>query len=290
MRRFHHAVRVMLLLPTDPLDPRRVDEHFRAEGTAAREAGHAVGLLDHDALVAGHLERALVRLPEGDTDVVYRGWMVRSEQYQRLEELVAERGSRLRTSAADFRAAHELPGWYEALADVTPESVWTAGPDLDAFDAACRALGSGAAVLRDYTKSLKHSWDEAAYVPDVADPAAARRVAARFLELRGEDLVGGLVLRRWERFVSPEARTWWVDGECRLVTTHPDTSASAPPEPDLAEVAPRVAALGLPFVTVDMVLRDDGRWRVVELGDGQVSDCPRTTDPADLVAALASSR
>lgn len=141
-------------------------------------------------------------------------------------------------------------------------------------------------MLRDFTKSLKHHWDEASFVPDGADVPSARTVAARFLELRGEDLTGGLVLRRFERFVSAEARTWWVDGECRLVTAHPDAPDDVAPEPDLDAVTPLVAALGLPLVTVDMVLRDDGAWRVVELGDGQVSDRPVTTPAGALVEAL----
>ncbi|WP_149202157.1 ATP-grasp domain-containing protein [Actinotalea subterranea] len=277
---------MLLLLPADPLDGRRVDEHFRGEGTAAREAGHAVGLVDHDALEAGRPDEALVRLPEGDDDVVYRGWMLRPEDYRQLHVRLTARGLRLRTSPTDYRAAHELPGWFAALAAVTPESVWTDGPDLDAFEDRCRSLGPGPAVLRDFTKSLKHHWDEAAYIPDVSDAAAARRVAARFLELRADDFAGGLVLRRFETFVSAEARTWWVDGDCRLVTAHPDTPTAMPPPPDLATVGPLVAALDLPFVTVDMVLRDDGTWRVVELGDGQVSDRPSSTAPEDLVAAL----
>ncbi|NCT91564.1 ATP-grasp domain-containing protein [Cellulomonas sp. APG4] len=277
---------LLLLLPADPLDPRRADEHFRAEGVAARAAGHAVGLVDHDALAAGRWEDAVVRLPGPSDDAVYRGWMLRSEQYARLEEQLGRRDVRLRTSVEHFRAAHELPGWATALADVTPESVWTDGPDLDAFERCCRDLGSGAAVLRDFTRSLKHHWDEAAYVPDVADVPTARAVAAKFLELRGDDLVGGLVLRRFERFVSAEARTWWVDGECRLVTAHPDTPSDVPPAPALTAVAPLVARLGLAFVTLDVVLRDDGAWRVVELGDGQVSDRPSSTPAEDLLAAI----
>ncbi|WP_260190397.1 ATP-grasp domain-containing protein [Actinophytocola gossypii] len=47
-----------------------------------------------------------------------------------------------------------------------------------------------------------------------------------------------------------------------------------------------VAGLGLPFATVDLARREDGRWRVVELGDGQVSDRPATVAPADLVTGL----
>ncbi|WP_446220731.1 ATP-grasp domain-containing protein [Micromonospora sp. IBHARD004] len=35
-----------------------------------------------------------------------------------------------------------------------------------------------------------------------------------------------------------------------------------------------MAALDLPLVTADLALRADGVWRVVEVGDGQVSDRP----------------
>jgi hypothetical protein len=40
------------------------------------------------------------------------------------------------------------------------------------------------------------------------------------------------------------------------------------------------------FVTADLALRADGTWRVVELGDGQVSDRPSTTEPAAFLNAV----
>lgn len=142
-------------------------------------------------------------------------------------------------------------------------------------------------VLRDYSKSMKHYWDEAAFIPDLEDGAAARSVASRFLELRENDFVGGFVLRRFERFASAEVRTWWVDGVCVLIGPHPDSpNDSAPVEIDLAPIAPLIAGLGLPFVTVDLALRTDGVWRVIELGDGQVSDRPTTIEPQTMITAL----
>lgn len=289
---------MLLLVPCDPVDPRRPDEHFAAEARAAREAGAAVALVDHDALARGDAAEGVRRvrraaLEDGDAgDAVYRGWMLRTEHYGGLAEALAAREVQLRTSAGQYRRAHELPGWVDALAPVTPLTRWTTGSDLDDVVAAGAALGAVPAVLRDWTKSLKHSWDEAAHVPDAADAAAVRKVASRFLELRGDDLAGGLVLRRFERFTGPETRTWWTTGpggtRCALLTPHPDDDGGTHGEvhPDLSAVEPLVRGLALPFVTVDVVLRDDGAWRVVELGDGQVSDRPRSTDPAALVAAL----
>jgi hypothetical protein len=37
---------------------------------------------------------------------------------------------------------------------------------------------------------------------------------------------------------------------------------------------------------VDLALRTDGRWRVVEIGDGQVSDYPAGYPAAALIEAL----
>jgi hypothetical protein len=281
----------MLLLPADPLSARRPDEHFAAEAEAAKDAGMTVALVDHDALTQldwmGGTTRAVRRVPTDGGGAVYRGWMLRSEQYAAFAGALAGRGVTLRTSAAAYQRAHELPGWYAALASVTPESVWTVGDAQADFGVACAELGAGTAVLRDYVKSMKHYWDEAAYIPDVGDRAAAWKVASRFRQLRDKEFTGGFVLRRFEDFTSAEVRTWWVDGNCRLVTPHPDTPSSPPPSDfDLAWLAPLVGSLGLPFVTVDLVLRADGVWRVVELGDGQVSDRPSSTDPAEFVSAI----
>jgi hypothetical protein len=275
----------MLLVPADVLHPRRPDEHFAAEARAARESGIEVALVDHDALTQDRCDTAVARV-SGAGAAVYRGWMLRSEQYAAFARALIARGVALRTGADQYRMAHELPGWYPALAEVTPLSVWTTGDSADAFDRARVALRSGPAVLRDYTKSMKHYWHEAAFIPDLGDPAAPWKVASRLRELRGDDFVGGFVLRRFEDFDGAEVRTWWIDGSCRLATAHPDTPDELPDIADLTPIAPLVAALRLPFVALDLARRSDGVWRVIELGDGQVSDRPQSTSADEFIAAV----
>lgn len=78
-----------------------------------------------------------------------------------------------------------------------------------------------------------------------------------------------------------------MDGRCVLVGPHPDTPHNHPPgELDLGWLTPLIGALDLPFVTADLALRADGVWRVVEVGDGQVSDRPVSIAPAAMIAAL----
>lgn len=279
---------MIVLVPGDPLRPRRPDGHFAAEADAARAAGLDVAVVDHDALAGPDgARRAVGRVPEGAGTAVYRGWMLPADRYAAFAEALAARGVTLRTDPGQYRQAHELPGWHDALAAVTPASAWTTGDDRAGFDRAAATLGPGPAVLRDWTKSMKHHWHEAAYIPELADTAAAWTVASRFRELRDDDFTGGFVLRRFEPFGAAEVRTWWVGGACALVGPHPDTPHDAPPAGlDLSAVAPLAAALALPFVTVDLALRTDGVWRVIELGDGQVSDRPSTMDPATFIAAV----
>ncbi|MEV6257582.1 ATP-grasp domain-containing protein [Nocardia sp. NPDC051911] len=278
---------MLLLVPADVLRPQRVDEHFAPEADAARAVGLEVAVVDHDALTRADGAEEAVRRVRSSGVAVYRGWMLRSAEYAAFERSLRQRGVTLRTSAEQYRRAHELPGWNSALAEMTPRSVWTSGSGRAAFDHACRELGTGPAVLRDYTKSMKHYWHEAAFIPDVADPDAAWHVARRFAELRGDDLTGGFVLRRFEHFRSAEVRTWWADGRCRLIGPHPDTPEDMPDvEFDPTSVEDAIAALGLLFVTADFALRDDGAWRLVELGDGQVSDRPHTIPAEQLLAVL----
>lgn len=279
---------VLLIVPSDPLNPRRPDEHFAPEASAARDAGWQVARVDHDQLEQfGEAVGAVARLP-ADSDAIYRGWMLRSERYADFAEAAAAQGVVMRTSGDQYRKAHELPGWYEALASVTPESRWTIGLDVDAVAAIATSFGSGPVVLRDYVKSAKHYWHEAAFIPEASDAAAVRRVASRFLEIREEAFTGGFVLRRFEEFTTAEVRTWWVSGRCVLKTAHPDSpNEMTATDVDVTAVAPLLEGLNLPFVSVDLAQRVDGVWRVIELGDGQVSDRPASAAAETLIAALA---
>ncbi|MDI1466247.1 ATP-grasp domain-containing protein [Catellatospora sp. KI3] len=284
-----------LLVPADPLVERRPDPHFAPEAAAARGLGATVALLDHDALLGGDATAAVRRVPRDSGEYWYRGWMVPADRYADLAAALAERGAGLRVAPADYRAAHELPGWYAHFAAATPDSVWLprppgAPPSVDEAAALVAPLGPGPAVVKDYVKSRKHEWAEACFIPDLADTAHAHRVVARMVELQGDFLAGGVVVRRFEPFQrvggrAVEARVWWVDGRPVLTGAHPDTP-DVVGDPDLSAIEPLVRCFGPRFVTTDVALRDDGVWRIVEVGDGQVSDLPRGADPAAVLARL----
>lgn len=274
----------MLLVPNSPLRPRQPDEHFAEEAAAARELGIPVALVDHDSIPTDAVN-AVSQVPQGDSVATYRGWMLRAEHYAAMETALAQRGIRLRTPAWHYRQAHELPGWIDQAAAITPRTMWTQGFERTVLEDALTRLDAPEAVLRDYSKSLKHNWDDAMHIPDTTNADAAWATAQRFIQLRGEDAVGGFVLREFEHFIGAEVRTWWVNGQCVLVGPHPDNTDPEICEPDLTEIALIIGALQHPFVTADLRQDIRGRWRLIEIGDGQVSDRPRSI-PADKFLAV----
>jgi hypothetical protein len=275
---------LLVLFPSSPLKATRPDEQFSEAYEVARDMGIRVGLVDHDAIERGNAA-SVAKAAWTDCVVTYRGWMIRSEQYAAFEKAIESIGAHMFTTTSDYTRAHELPGWFEAFRNLTPESRWLGGPGLERLEELA-AGWSGPVIVKDWVKSAKHDWHNACFVPDVAAFTDLQRVCSNFLDQRGDSLVGGIVLRRFEEFVGPEVRTWWLDGALVAATAHPDNPGAPVDDHDLSGVEASTRELGARFVTADVVRRNDGTARVVEVGDAQVSDLPEGASPAVLYEAL----
>lgn len=278
-----------ILLPSSMLNPTRADEHFQWQADKHAEEGMGMpGLVDLSALESG-LGKVLRRINEGD-QLFYRGWMLTAGEYESLAQTVADHGATLLTSPNQYRTAHYLPGWYMSFAILTPKSIWfPPNTDIADIQEAIPSRWAESLIIKDFVKSRKHEWAEACYVPSVEE---LPRVLSNFLSLQGEDINGGIVIREFEEFDKNvgEVRAWWVHGELVTITAHPDTPQvfSRPDEDFLGRVGRAVAALRCSFVTTDIVRRVDGQYRVVEVGDGGVSDFPASGDMSSLLRMLSA--
>lgn len=240
--------------PRDPLQPRLPDELFRAEAQAFQAAGHSVSLIDTDALAGGP---ARIGPPiEAGAMAAYRGWMLTPPEYQALVDSLAGQGALPLTTREQYLSAHYLPHWYPLLADLTPETV-VLDPDGD-LERALRELGWPRFFVKDYVKSLKTSVGSV-----VERPEDIGTVVAEMRRYRGT-IEGGLCVRRFEPFAPDTERRFFVlDG-----VVH-----GADPDLPVPEIARECAGrLGSPFFSVDVAQTAGGTDRIVEVGDGQVSD------------------
>lgn len=271
----------LFIFPQDIFDRHAVDETFAGEALHVLMSGeHSVALLDSLALSEGYSHKLFRNLSSqaGVRDAVYRGWMLTVPEYGLLKKALLDNDITLKTSSEQYVKAHHFPGWYDLFEGLTPKSYFWNPSGRMSLDEFVGQLPERAYVVKDYVKSRKHEWESACFAPSVESLPA---VINEFLRLQMEDgsLVGDVVVREFELFDKTvgEARVWWVDGEFICSLPHPDNPEQLPAVDKgfLDEVRVCVKLLGCPFVTTDITSTVDGGWRVVEVGDGQVSGLPK---------------
>lgn len=244
-----------LLYPSDPLDKTRPNEPFVPEVEAAHALGLAVSLFSFEDFQIGRFRPRPV-LEAGEA-IVYRGWMLTPEGYADLHAAIVARSAAPLTGVDQYRLCHHLPEWYPLCSALTPETVFLPlGTDLGTALREPPASGWSAWFVKDYVKSLTTQRGS------VARSVAETVEIVSLLERHRGSLEGGICLRRFERFVpNSEERYFVFRGRALAREGQP---------PVLVEtLAERIDS---PFFSVDLVRSEEGSLRLVELGDGQVSD------------------
>lgn len=241
-----------LLYPADSFKPKAVDETYADEHAAARHAGWTVSLFNFEEFQAGNF-RPFPRCEASET-LLYRGWMLTGSEYQKLHTELSRQDVGMVTSPEHYLLCHHLPGWYELLKHWTVETLFF--PEGADVAGALAERGWEGCFLKDYVKSL--STDGGSVVRDLSTIPA---VIEKMKKYRGQ-IEGGLCARRLENYLPGSERRFFV----YRGRAHGDHEEPPAPVLEAAAIVPS------PFFTVDIAQSDDGRTRIVELGDGQVSD------------------
>ncbi|HZS09288.1 MAG TPA: ATP-grasp domain-containing protein [Blastocatellia bacterium] len=291
---------------SEPFAPARPDPAYESELLAAQRVGLESGLINFEALADDNdPDRAVRRVAIADAPelAVYRGWMLRPEQYSLLYAALGQRGLHLINTPESYRHCHYLPESYPVIREYTPRTLSLKLGESFSLAAVMELLepfGDRLVVLKDYVKSRKHEWDEACFIPSASDQAAVERVVNRFIELQGDQINEGLVFREFVEFepltthsrsgmpLTKEFRLFFLDGELLYALEYweeGDYSGSSPPSDLFGEVARRVESR---FFTMDVARRRDGEWMIVELGDAQVAGLPDNADVTGFYERLKS--
>ena len=276
---------ISFLFCNHPLEPHEVDEDYLAEFEAASQ-NHECALFSYEAMQDGKLSLFGSKIA-GLT--VYRGWMMWPELYEVFYEKLLKEGIVLINTPEEYRKYHLLPGWYDDLKNDTAFTVWEDKGTLESALTMTKGL-TGSYIVKDYVKSRKHEWYDACYIQKIADKKNAATVIGNFIERQGADLVGGVVLRKYEKLrqmgyheksgmpLSEEYRAFVLAGQIRILddywSANQNTGLSAEEYDWVKRIAESVKSS---FVTIDLARREDGQLIVIELGDGQVSGIQQIT-------------
>ena len=217
-----------------------------------RQCGFGVSIVPIDDL--GESTRKIRgALPVGST-VVYRGWMLDPSQYKALATLIASQGANPISSLEAYLACHYLPNWYPLVAEFTAETrTYARTADLGSE---LKALGWEKFFIKDYVKSLKTSMGSV-----LSKAEDIEGVLSEMEKFRGI-IEGGVCVRRFEDYVPNSERRYFV------VRGKPYAAQGSIPDV-VFECARRIKSS---FFSVDVALNTTGVNRIVEIGNGQVSD------------------
>ena len=276
------------------------DDRFDVEVLALEELAIESYALPLDPIVMGDVERALRKIPRPQNRTwLYRGWMLREEEYTALYEAIADRDEELIVDPASFAEATYAPNYLPLLGTHTAPARWTESDDIVEGWEIAQALGPPPWVVKDYVKSAKEEWYRACFVPENADFEDFAAICECLLELRGEAFETGFVIKKYldlatlpgwtpdRRRVTDEHRLiFW---ESRLVAHAPYHDVDSTLE-DPAQFAFLGRTLSSPFFTADVARLAGGGWTIVEINDGGSSTFPEQLDPRDFYRALVTSR
>jgi hypothetical protein len=313
-----------ILFPASTAAAYLPDSAFEEEAKAAAEAGFHVAFIGLEAFFGE--EPSFRKLPDSSGLVIYRGWILTKQNYERMADALAHQGFTLLSSLDNYLYGYHLPNWYADLDGMTPKSIWfRTGEDQD-FDLLMKGdsvlpsivwneFRGGATIVKDFVKSRKHEWYDACFIPRYTPPECepgdcpdsywnrswdnnVMRVVRNFVERQGESLVGGIVFREFIELkqigIHSKSRLPLVN-EHRFFVLNNEVVYQAPywgegdysgNHPTPSDVAEAISRLRAPFLTIDVAERENGGWEVVEVGNGETSGVPEGGDIFGFYRAL----
>lgn len=241
-----------ILYPENPLDKSQADGPYQEEFQAVFRAGYACALFDFDMLQFGEFRpRPSLQVEE---PVLYRGWMLSPEGYGQLASQVARKKARLMTSYQQYLQCHHLPNWYQPCASLTARTHFF--PYDNTLKHNLEQLDWTRYFIKDFVKS-----NTAEHGSIANSPIEALKIVEEISQYRGQ-IEGGIAVRQVESYRQ--------DTEQRYFIVHGRPFSKNDHIPDIIRQVAEI--IDAPFYTADIIENTAGEYRLVELGDGQVSD------------------
>jgi hypothetical protein len=244
---------ICVVFPSDYFDKKKPDEMFVEQAQLFSSLGIPTATISIDDLQQNQAT-FYPKLPP-NKKVLYRGWMVTAELYKRFVQVIINNQCLPFTSTEEYMTCHLLPNWYPYISELTPKTkCFETSNDLEAQ---LTVLNWQKFFVKDYVKSLKTS------IGSIIDsPSKINLVLAEMQKFKG-DIEGGICVRQLEDFDTSSEKRYFIinkkaySGDNEII---PDIVTTC------AELIPSS------FFSVDVIRRNDGILRIVEVGDGQVSD------------------
>lgn len=268
----------LIIFPSGYFNVKKVDEDFQQEYEAAASTGlFHITLFDNDRWFDdGKL--MLHEVPSKHHKAVYRGWMMKPEQYQDFYNQLSGKNIYLITKPEEYALMHIFPNVYDCFGDDTARM--EIYPLHEQIDVERLKERFDRFMVKDFVKSVKGT-----EFPRYFDHSVTQKEFDDWMQIfyqyRGDLLTGGICIKEYLdlREYGGHTNEWRIfymnqipASICR--NSGQDSLTPAPPR----ELIEKYCSLQSPYYTVDYAELTDGSWRVIEAGDGEVSGLPEAQD------------
>jgi len=278
----------LILFPSDYTNKRTVDSNFDGEYQAVTgQPNLSIALFDQRAFD----EQGIVQV-EHECDptlapvTLYRGWMMKPEQYNSFYQQLDALGMRLITNPTEYANLHLFPRSYDKLIGVTPKTLIFMDNDVS-YEKVVAEFDRF--IIKDYVKSVK-GFDFPVPIESSINKDEFDALLEKFRYFRGDLFTGGFVFKQFVNYkkydvTTNEWRCFFLHQRILTLARNSGQHKTCPsPSRDLLAFCSR---LDSPYYTVDFAELEDGSWVVIETGDGQVSGLASEEDPAIYFMRLA---
>lgn len=276
-----------VLFPSDYFNKKIADEALSEEYCAAVSCGRFEEILIfsyEDWFVNGRL--ILSKVPTEERTAVYRGWMMKPQQYRNFYRALKEKGVRLITTPEEYGRFHIYPNIYPALKGDSPGLlIYPQGTKVDLGEVKGRFRRF---MVKDYVKSVKGTEFPAFFESDVEEQDFEEWMKV-FYRYRAELFTGGICIKEYVELKrydgkTNEHRVFYINNTPAAVCRNSSQAEYCPPPP--RALVEKYSRLESPFYTVDYAELEDGSWKALEAGDGGVSGLTDVQDAESFYRAL----
>ncbi len=238
---------IAFILPSNPMNKKEPDYGYEDEFNKLKENNFKVYLINVDDLESSKP----FPLYENE-QLIYRGWMLSEEKYEIMNQKV---NGNLITNTKDYLYSHHIVGWYNEIKENTFETYFAT---IENAKEVLKKTQWSKAFVKDFVKSIKTGKGSIIDSEEDID-----RIQEDMLKYKGF-IEGGIVFRKVEEFdKNSETRFFILNNKI-----FSPKEVSSEMFNLVNEISKKHSAF---FYSVDIIKQDDN-YKVIEIGDGQVSD------------------
>ena len=261
----------MILFPSSFFSIAKVDEDLQQEYDAVVSTGLFETVFFGYDKWFNEGELVLKDAPDKTHMTVYRGWMMKPEQYEKFYNLLLEKNIKLVTEPEAYKLMHIFPNVYELLKEDTAKmEIFPLHAQIDVEQL---KKSFNRFMVKDFVKSVKGTEFPRFFDNNITQDEFDKWMEV-FYKYRGGLLTGGICIKefldlKYYGSKTNEYRVFYINHEAATISRNSGQGTYTPLPPQ--QLIDKYRNLDSSYYTIDFAELEDGTWRIVEAGDGEVS-------------------